>query len=362
MRKLLRNFHWVVAFSAIGVMTVYWSLFASDRYVSESNVVLDSPQISAPEISFGSIFGAATGGSSEDMLLLRDYLLSVDMMRIVDNRVGLLEHYSDGSIDRFSRLPKGNVPLEELHDYYWDILSVELDDYAQVLRIRVTAFTPEVAHKICELLIVSGESYINKLGQRLAEEQVRFLEKQVESLSQKFEEAKRTLVDYQNRNELASPTGTLENINALIGDLEGRLAATKAKRGVLMSYQSSTSPELKRVESEIEALSAQIHSERRRLAEQSGNALNVKSSEFQTLELKLRFAQESYSSALAALQNTRIEAARQLKQVSVLQSPTMPEYPMEPRRLYNIVVFSIIVLFLGMISHMILVIIGDHRD
>jgi capsular polysaccharide transport system permease protein len=148
----------------------------------------------------------------------------------------------------------------------------------------------------------------------------------------------------------------------VVANLEAQLANLKAKRTVLASYQSTRSPDALRVASEIKALNQQIAQERARMAQQSGGALNVMSSEYQTLELQAQFAQDSYSGALAALENTRIEAARKLKQVSVLQSPRLPEYSVEPRRLYNSVVFAIIALFLGLILHMLVLIIKDHRD
>jgi capsular polysaccharide transport system permease protein len=147
-----------------------------------------------------------------------------------------------------------------------------------------------------------------------------------------------------------------------VANLEAQLANLKARRTVLASYQSTRSPDALRVASEIQALNQQIAQERARMAQQSGGALNVMSSEYQTLELQAQFAQDSYSGALAALENTRIEAARKLKQVSVLQSPTFPEYPVEPRRFYNSVVFAIIALFLGLILQMLVLIVKDHRD
>ena len=98
------------------------------------------------------------------------------------------------------------------------------------------------------------------------------------------------------------------------------------------------------------------------MAQQSGGALNELSSRYQRLELRAQFAQESYSGALMALENTRIEAARKLKQVSVLQSPTIPEYSVEPRRLYNTVVFAIIACLAGLIIQMLVLIVQDHKD
>jgi len=47
------------------------------------------------------------------------------------------------------------------------------------------------------------------------------------------------------------------------------------------------------------------------------------------------FAEDVYKTALVALENGRIEATRTLKKVSVLQRPTVPQYPLEPRRIYK---------------------------
>jgi len=353
--------YWIVCLLAIIAVGFYELIWASDRYVSKAHVVLESPQLSRPSMNFQSLLSGG-GSNNSDMLLLRDYLLSVDMMKQVDAELGFREHYSASDIDFFSALSDQNALTEELHQYYRKQISVELDDYAGVLRINVSAFTPEMAHDIANLLLSKGEQHMNQMGQRLAEEQVRFLEKQVNQLAVKLDEARQNLIEYQNEHGLVSPTGTVESINAVVASLEGQLAKLRAKKNALLSYQSSRSADVRRVEAEIDALINQISEERARTAQQSGGALNVMSSRYQTLEMSMEFAQQSYSGALAALENTRIEAARKLKQVAVLQNPTMPEYPLEPRRLYNLVVFAIIALFLGLIVQMLVLIIRDHRD
>jgi capsular polysaccharide transport system permease protein len=45
-----------------------------------------------------------------------------------------------------------------------------------------------------------------------------------------------------------------------------------------------------------------------------------------------------------------------------LQTPTYPEYSIEPRRLYNVSVFAILAIFITLILHMLQAIIHDHRD
>ncbi|WP_249979305.1 chain-length determining protein [Vreelandella olivaria] len=365
MHSSLRRFvtsapHWALALIAIVLVSFYWFIWAEERYVSRATVVLESPQVATPEFSLSSLMGGG-GGNTHDLLLLREHLLSVDMLRLLDEQLGIRQHYSENG-DLFAKLRNPNVPIEDLHKYYLRRVEVELDEYAGVLNIYVQGYTPEFAHSMASLLLEAGENHMNQMGHRLAEEQVRFLEQQMVRLDERFTETRAALLDYQNEHGLVSPTSTVESINQVVATLEADLARFQAQRNALASFQSAQSAELRQVERNIEALRDQIIEQRDRLAQATGDSLNRISAEYETLELQAQFAQETYSSALASLENTRLEAARQLKQVSVLQSPLMPEYPTEPRRLYNSTVFAIITIFLAFILSMMIMIIKDHRD
>ncbi|MBU3007908.1 chain-length determining protein [Cobetia amphilecti] len=354
-----RQPHWATAILAILLVTLYWSFWATDRYVSKATVVLESPQVTSTEVNFSSILTG--GGSDKDLLLLREYLLSTDMLKVVDEKLGFRQHYSEHG-DYFSTLGDENVPIEELHDYYLKRVSVEMDDYAGVLNVEVQAYTPEFAHRMTQLLLDEGEAHMNEMGRRLADEQVMFLEKQLGRLEARLDHTRDDLLKFQNKEGLISPTSTVESINQVVATLEGQLATLQAQRKALASYQSERSSDMKRVTSEIEAMREQILKQRDRLAQATGDSLNKVSSQYQSLELKAKFAQETYSGAIAALESTRLEAARKLKQVSILQSPMMPEYSTEPKRIYNITVFALITIFLAFIASMLILIIKEHRD
>ncbi|WP_081138301.1 chain-length determining protein [Halomonas sp. BC2] len=359
-RFIKQSPHWAFAFIAIVLVSFYWLVWAEERYVSRATVVLESPQVATPEFSLSSLMGGG-GGNTADLLLLREHLLSVDMLRLLDEQLGIRQHYSEHG-DLFARLRDPNVPIEDLHRYYLRRVEVELDEYAGVLNIHVQGYTPEFAHSMASLLLEAGENHMNEMGHRLADEQVRFLERQMVRLEERFNDTRAQLLEFQNEHGLVSPTSTVESINQVVATLEADLARFQAQRNALASFQSAQSAELRQVERNIEALRDQIVEQRDRLAQATGNSLNRISAEYETLELQAQFAQETYSSALAALENTRLEAARQLKQVSVLQSPLMPEYPTEPNRLYNSTVFAIITIFLAFILSMMIMIIKDHRD
>ncbi|WFF42653.1 chain-length determining protein [Salinicola endophyticus] len=352
--------HWAVCALVVVLNSFYWFAVASDRYVSHANVVLESPQLSQPQLNFGALLSGASGNA--DMLILRDYMRSTDMLKLLNKELGFSSKYSDDRIDFFSRLSSANAPLEVMHDYFLKRVSVEVDDYAGVLRVDVEGFDPKTAHAVNETLLSEGEKHMNALGRQLAQEQVKFLEKQVDQLRAGYKEAQQSLLDYQNDNGLVSPTGTVESLSSVVASLQAKRAKLEAEKNALMSYQSANAPQVVRVNSEIQAIAKQISNEQSRLAANSGTALNAISSEYQSLQLEAKFAQESYSGALAALESTRIEAARKLKQLSILQSPTLPEYPEMPKRLYNSVLFGLIALFVAFIINMLIVIVKDHRD
>ncbi|WP_433923984.1 chain-length determining protein [Vreelandella sp. 21] len=365
MQASLRRFvktspHWALAFVAILLVSFYWFVWAEERYVSRATVVLESPQVATPEFSLSSLMGGGSG-NTHDLLLLREHLLSVDMLRLLDEQLDIRQHYNEHG-DIFAKLRDPNVPIEDLHKYYLRRVEIELDEYAGVLNIHVQGYTPEFARDMAALLLEAGENHMNEMGHRLAEEQVRFLEQQMIRLEDRFRDTRNELLEFQNEYGLVSPTSTVESINQVVATLEGDLARLQAQRNALASFQSSQSAELRQVERSITALRDQIVEQRDRLAQATGDSLNRVSAEYETLELQAQFAQETYSSALAALENTRLEAARQLKQVSVLQSPLFPEYPTEPNRLYNSSVFAIITIFLAFILSMIMMIVKDHRD
>lgn len=360
-KSILKNqSHWVIACVAILLVAFYWAFWAEDRYVSRATVVMESPQLSQSDISFSSILTGGSGGNT-DLLLLREYLRSVDMLKQVQDQLDFRSHYSEHG-DMFARLNEADAPIEKLHEYYKKRVSVELDEYSGVLNIEVQAYTPEFAHKMEQLLLDAGERHMNEMGQRLAQEQVSFLEKQLARLNDRLKEARSKLLEFQNKEGLVAPEQTVESINQVVATLESNLAQLKAQRQSLSSYQSDSSSEMQRVQSQIGALHDQIQKQRDRLAQATGNSLNRVSSEYKTLELQAQFAQETYSSALSTLENTRLEAARKLKQLSVLQSPLMPEYSTKPDRVYNTTVFALVAIFLAFIFSMLVMIIRDHRD
>lgn len=360
---LLRRPAFALAALACLLAAVYWSVIASDRFVSEAHVIIQRTDMSSGQsMDFGSLLAGATGGSRGDQMLLRDHLLSVDMLKKLDDALALRAHFSNDERDPLSRLWSPEPTMEEFHRYYLKRVSVEYDDYAGVLVIRAQAYDPATAQAIARMLVEEGERTMNTLGHRLAQEQVDFLEKQVAEHGDRAMQARQTLLAFQNENGLVSPQATAESLAGVINKLEAQLTELNARRAALLGYLAPTAPGVVELNLQIDAVEKQIKTEQARLASPKGKALNRTVEEFQRLELNAQFAQDVFKSALIALEKGRVEATRTLKKVSVLQTPTLPEYPLEPRRLYNIIVFVLVALLLAGVVHLLAAIVRDHKD
>ena len=360
---LLRRRTLGAAFIASVLAAFYWGIVASDRYISEAHVIIQRTDLAGGQtMDFSSLLGNVTGGNMSDQLLLRDHLRSVDMLLKLDERLNLRAHYSDWRRDPLSRLWFEDTPLEYFHRHYLKRVSVELDSYSGVLIIQAQAYDPDTAHAIATLLVEAGEDYMNAIAHRLADEQVAFLEQQVNSLSERAMRARHALLEFQNDKGMVSPQDAAQNLVGIVNRLEAQLAELQTRRSAMAGYLMPNSPNLVEIDMQIAAIKNQLAKQNARLAAPEGTALNTTVEEYQRLQMDAEFAQDVYKTALVALEKGRVEATRTLKKVSVLQHPTMPQYPLEPRRIYNTIVFILVALLIAGVVHLIAAIIRDHKD
>lgn len=349
-----------VVFSALSA--VYWVFIASDRYVSEAHVIIQRTDFAGgPNLDFSSLLGGANGGRA-DQLLLRSHLLSVDMLKKLDAALHLRAHYADTQRDLLSRMWDKDAPIEQFHKHYLERVSVEMDDYAGVLMVKAEGFDPQTAHAIATELVQEGERFMNQMAHTLAQTQVAFLETQVTDMNARAMQARQAVLGFQNKNGLVSPQATAENISGIVAKLEAQRTELETQRSALQSYLVPSHPSIVQIDQQIAAVGKQLAQEQARLTSPRGRTLNLAVEEFQRLEMQAAFTQDVYKTALVALEKGRIEATRTIKKVSVLQAPTAPEYPLQPRRLYNTLVFALVAMLLAGVAHLLAAIVRDHTD
>lgn len=362
-KKMWRMKIFAIALIASIFATIYWGFIASDRFVSEARVIIQRTDMASSQVmDFGALLAGGDGASRTDQMLLRDRLLSLDMLLKLDDELHLREHYSSRDHDVLTRMFFQDASLEFFHRHFLSRVSVEYDEYAGVLAIQAQAYDAVMAQKITQALVREGERYMNTLGHQLAQEQVQFLEKQIKARSELALDARQRVLAFQNAKGLISPQSAAENLAGVVNKLEGQMTELSARKTVLLGYLAPSAPAVVEVDLQMQAAQQQIKTEKERLTSTKGQSLNKTVEEYQRLELEAQFLQDAYKSALVALEKGRIEATRTLKKVQVLQSAPLPEYPMRPRRLYNIATFILGAFLLAGLAQLLASIVRDHRD
>lgn len=356
-------------FGAVFIISVlaifYWGVIASDMYVSEAHVIIVRTDSSSSSSSGSAVGGVSTGGVADFIayqMWLRDYLLSVDMMNALDAKLNLRAHYSDWHHDPISRMWFEHTEQERFHDYYLSRINIVLDSTSGSLIIKVQAYDARMAHDIAAMLVEEGERYMNTTAQRMLDQQVSFIEKQVGIIRDEDIKAHKALLEYQNRTGLISPVTTAASIDSVVNGLDSQRVALEASRNAMLAYLMPNNPSVLALDQQIAGVEKQIKTERTRLVSHRGKTLSDTSDETMRMQMDVMIMDTTYAAAVGTLETEKMMAALMMRKVFVLQSPTMPQYPLAPRRIYNITVFILTMLMLGSIFQLIIAVIRDHKD
>ncbi len=359
--KSQRPYFWVLVIW--GICFLYYMLVASDRYAPEAKVYVKSvKEQSGGEFNALSML-TGTSSSTSDMALLQNYLRSHDLLMILDERLDLRGHYSSDMADFLSGLWPGSSE-EDFLDYYRKHIMLELDPLSGILSVRAQGFSREFSLALTKEMLVEGEAFINKVGQDIAVQEIKFVEHELERAKTDVQLAQRELLAFQSKYQTLSPKAEGQAFQQVMTSLRSRLVGLRAEEKVLMSYLNENAAEVVAVRARIEAIEEQLASEQGKLTLNSPDEKTIGevNMDYQELELKLKFATEIYKVAFATLEKTKVDAYRKLKHLVVVQAPTMPEEASFPRRGYILLtIFVVLTLGYG-IAALVVATVREHRD
>lgn len=344
------------------VVIVYYLLFAADRYVSSIFLSVRSTTENATSSMTGlvSLLGN-NANSNEDIKYLKAYIQSLDMLKILEEKINLRELYAKQKKDLFFRTHRW-YSQEDFLEYYQRLVGVTFDNDTGLLNVEVQGFNPEDTYLIAQTILEECDHFINELSHANAREQMAFAESELNQFKERYQKAKDDLLIFQNQYGVFDPLKQAEARASLNTQLEGKISQKETELTTMRSYLNETAPQIVMLKSEIAALNKQLNKDTKRITSgQDSQKLNDLAAKFQDLTIQVSFAEDAYTAALKTLETTRIDAFRKIKQLVVIQKPTIPESPKYPERLYNIfTIFVILVLIFGSVR-LIYTIIEEHR-
>ncbi|MBL4838303.1 MAG: hypothetical protein JKY34_12080 [Kordiimonadaceae bacterium] len=351
------SYRWVLA--AVLLVALYYVFWASDRYSTVSLLYVKSSETGAA-MSPVQFFGG-NQGEGRDGALLMVYTQSRDMLFTIEKAIRFNEHFSSGDADLFSRMPE-NPSAEERLKFFKKHLTVSMNPDSGIISIRTQAFTPEFSLKFIEAVIKASEAFINGIGHDIAKKEILFVEKEMDRAREKLNDSRMKLLQFQNANGILSAEAAGASLQELVSHMEADLVRLKTDEKLLAGYLNEGAAELVTARARVGVLEKQLVIEKAKLASTEGRSFNDVGAEYQALEMEMTFATDVYKTALVALERARVESYHKLKHLVVVQSPTLPDEALYPRKLYNL-----LTLFIGLslaygIVTMILATIREHRD
>ncbi len=341
------------------ILIFYYLFIASDKYISEAKVTIK--QTGQPQTSLNlSIFGIGNPTSKEDAMYLQEYILSYDMLDYLDKKLNLKKIYQSKDIDFISRLSSDATHEEFLKYYQRHIIDVSYDDMSSILTIKVYAFKPEDAKKIAEAILEQCERYINGVSHKIAKEQMNFIEQELAYANQKMQNSKNTLLKFQNTYKVLDPAQEAQASASLVAQLETQLAGQEAQLRNLLTYLSDDSFQVQALKNQITAMKEQIEKEKSKVVG-GDSKLNKILAQYLDLKLNVDFSTDVYKATLSAFETTRVDASRKLKNLVIIASPNLPDEALYPKKTYNTVFATIILLIFYGIIRLVIGIIKEHR-
>lgn len=343
---------------------VYLAVIASDRYVSESILtVRQSGGDSSGVAGTALLLAGITPASHEDTLYLKDYIHSQGLLTTLERRLQLRKHFAQAGLDLPYRLPP-DAEQEMFTRYYRQRVEIAFDEKSGLLKVRTQGFTPAFAQQLNQAILEESERFVNENSHRIARERMKFAEGELGLAGQRLQQARDELLGFQNKHRLLDPTAQAASTGALTAELQANRSRLEAELTGLLTYLKDDAYQVKTLKARLAALDTQIATERARATSQSreGERLNTLAADFQALQLKAQFAQDAYKLALAAVENSRIEATRKLKNVVTVEPPTLPQSAEYPLHAYNLVTLLTICVLLFAILRLVFAIIREHQD
>ena len=314
--------------------SIYYGLIDSDVYISEARfAVRTSEQGGVSGGILSSVLpGISSESASEDTNIVRDYILSHSMLQKLDRQLGLRKHYTSSNVDFLSRLSP-NSSQEEFLEYYQNMVKVSIDTSSQVITLQVKAFDPKLAKQMANAIIKQSENLVNKLSERIVEDTLQFAQKEVDKAEDKVRKTSEAVTAFRSKTLSMDPGEETKGALTIIAGLEGKLAEARVHLLDAKSFMRGDSPQVKVIQTKVQALQKQIRDARLSLASKdSNNNYTQLIDEYQPLALQQKLAQKRYASALTSLEASRADAQRKQRYLLTFVQPQEPDEAMLPDR------------------------------
>nr|WP_167302664.1 hypothetical protein [Sphingobium vermicomposti] len=366
MRNVLRKknslFLAVVVLPTI-ISILYFGIFASDVYISESRFVVKATKQSVSDGVGLLLQSAGFNNANEEVYATNDYIISRSALQQLNRDGAVTSAYTAPGIsifDRFNPLG-GNGSFERLFKYYSGRIAITSDSRSAISTLVVRAYSSQDAVKLNSRLLELAEDMVNRLNARGREDLIKYARAEVEHAKQQARVASQALAAYRNRWGVVDPQQQAAIQLQMVSKLQDELITVKSQLIQLRAF-TPENPQIPVLEKRVRILSQEIDEQTGLVAGDANKSLAAATVEFQRLQLENGFAERQLAGAMASLQEAQNEARRKQVYVERIVNPNRPDTALEPRRLRGIFATFVVGLIAWGILSLLLAGVREHQS
>jgi capsular polysaccharide transport system permease protein len=363
--KALREklFLYVVIIPSTSIL-IYFSLIASNQYITESKFIIRSPQQQqGGSAALGLLFkGTSFARALDDIYSAQEYIESRNAMMYLDEELDLQRNFSLLTIDPISKFSLfGNRKANEsFYKYYKKKVKLSQDSSSSILTLSTYGFDPVISLKMNELLLLKSEEIINKVNDRAKKDIINYSKDELNSARKKAENARARMAKYRSQNNIIDPEKQSIIQLQLISKIQDQIVIAKSQ----LSHMIKMSPENPNLISQNQLVISLENEVKNLLLDTAGgdSSLTSQSPEYLELLSDNIFTEKQLAAALSSYEGAINEANRQQLYLERIVNPNLSDKSTYPERIFSIISYILLLLVVWGISRFMLVAIREHND
>lgn len=313
----------------------YFFLIATPMYSTKSEFMITAADNTGGG-GLGSLLSGTPIASATDSIATQGYLQSKDAMLRLDRDAGFKDHFLQDWIDPIQRL-SDNPSNEEAYKTYKKNVKIGYDPTEGIVRMEIIAADPQIATQFSEQLIGYAEERLNGVSLNQRENQMQDAMDSFAEAEQKRSAAQEALVRLQLEGATLDPQSVIASLRTQISAIETQVIEKEIE---LASFLNNARPNQSRVDgarSTLNILNQQlgILNDKMTDVSQGENSLAELTVRIQMAQADLATRDLLLQSALQQVEQTRIEANRQVRYLNNTVRPLASEEPSYPRAFEN---------------------------
>ncbi|WP_028954811.1 capsule biosynthesis protein [Sulfitobacter sp. 20_GPM-1509m] len=320
----------------------YFYQIATPMYATKADFLIIQNEGSGGAGPLGGLLPTQFATNS-DAIATQGYLQSKDAMLRLDDDLGFKAHFTQDWIDPIQRL-NADPTNEEAYKIYKKNVKIGYDPTEGMIRLEVVAAEPEVSAEFARRLISYAEQRVNNLSQQKREDQMKDAREGFEKAEAERRAAQEALVKLQVESSTLDPQAVIAALRTQITNYETLLLEKELELAALEDNARPNQARLDGVKGDIRRLKDQLAKLNQRMndASEGENSLAQMAVNLQLAQADLASRDMMLQSALQQMEQSRVEASRQVRYLTVAVQPVASQEPTYPRKFENTVLAFLI--------------------